>query len=547
MKKSKIIFLTTVIILIKAASIHAQVATFNYVPLKFKNAEPEWIHVICDSTMIGAETDDSNATYDGHTHVYGSNNIEDEYVIHEGFLYVVSRTGFNNDVSGALVEKINISTGELIWKTTYDLRTEEYREHTERIIIRDNKLVLYNYLITEPDSEGFPLPVVFFGWVEGVLKVREYDLETGILIDESMPDPEDIESKKIRDYMSDRTQLHILDDDTFSLFSRKWDTIGSFYIIDTLDGLGRLINDPDTIWSQLDINDWGDSYWNLRWGMKKDSQGLTYWLDYYVPGDFTLDTAQANINIYNNENEIVDIISLGFIDKSNIRTWYLRDVTDDYIYIQVFYFNDESRHFFINKQGELIESVFNPIYRNFYVKLDENQKFIIGDNAKRVGDNFEFSFYQNEDGVLKRLSTLTIDIPNYRSSISHVQRLEDGDYLVAGVYYEVVGFSSKGSTRFIMKLSEEMIMGETVSTSDITELGIDLVLYPNPTSGILHLELEKATDAQVLIYNTQGMEVYSQEFFSDKVDVDLGYLESGVYTVVVSIEGQLVRRKIVRI
>jgi hypothetical protein len=245
---------------------------------------------------------------------------------------------------------------------------------------------------------------------------------------------------------------------------------------------------------------------------------------------------------------LVDSISLGFIDKSNIQRWHLRNVTDEYFYIQVQYFNNQgSRHLFLNKGGEIIQDVYNPLNERFFVKLDEDQKFIIADQSSKVGDNYEFSFFQNSDGVLRSISSMTVGIPNYKIEIAHIQELDDGSYLVAGNYYKVEGFSSKGTARFMMKLSEEMIMGETVSTADITGKDLGLALYPNPTSGILHLEFEKWSDTRVRIYNVQGVEVYSQEFFSDKVDVDLGYLECGVYTVVVSIEGQLVRRKIVRI
>ena len=541
------LIITSKITFLSVSFLSAQIAFFNYVPIEFKNTEPLWIHVTSDSTMIGAETDDSSATYDGHSHVHESHQIEDEYIVYEGHLYVISAATYDNDFSGAIIEKVDINTGELIWKTVFDGRTLDYREHVERTIIRDDKLVLYTYLIIQPDPEEFTVPIVFLGWAEGILKIREYDIETGELLSETIPDTTDTDIKRIRDYRFDVSQLYIINEDSVSYYKRYWDTIGSFFVIDTLCAMGKALNDPDTIWSELTIDDWGDSYWSSAFGIRQDSEGLTYWLDFYVPGDFTLDTAQANINIYD-KNVLVDKISLSSIEKSNIYRWYLLDVTDEYIYIQVHYFNDEGiRHLFFDRQGNLIQDVYNPLNKNYFVKLDEDRKFIIAGNSQKVGDNYEFSFFQNSDGVLKRKSTMSIDVPNYKISIVHIQELEDGDYLVAGIFSKVEGFNTKGTARFIMKLSEEMIMGETVSTSDITETDIGLVLYPNPTSGILHLELEKATDAQVLIYDMQGVEIYRQEFFSDRVDIDVAFLDSGVYTVVVSVDGQLVRRKIIRI
>ena len=547
MKHYRTLLLTSIISLIFTSYAITQIATFNHVPLKFKNVDPLWIHIICDSTMIGAETDDSSATYDGHTHVKDSDEIEDDYIVYEDHLYLISRSLYDNDNSGAIIEKVNINSGELIWKTVFDGRTLDYREHIERTIIRNDKLVLYTYLITQADPESFTVPIVFLGWAEGVVKMREYDLDTGELVYESTPDISDPQVKEIRDYKFDVSQLHIINEDSLLLYKRYWDTIGSFFIVDTLSTFGKVLNEPDTTWSQLDIDDWEDSYWNSGWGIRQDDDELTYWLDFYTPGDSTLDTAQANINIYD-KGVLVDNLSLGFIEKSNIRSWYLRDVTSDYIYIQVIYFNDQgTRHLFFTKQGELLESVYNPINRNFYVKLDQDQKFIIGDNAVRVGDNFEFSFYQNNEGTLSKISSMTIDIPNYRCEIGQVQKLDDGGYLVEGLYYEVIGFDYRGGTRFIMKLSEEMIMGETVSTTDVDESETELSLYPNPTTGILHLEFEKFKDTQVVIYDMQGMEVYSKNFFTARVDIDLSFIESGVYTIVVNVDGQLVRRKVIRI
>jgi len=534
-------------LIIAISNINAQIAYFNYVPLEFIGAEPLWIHVTCDSTMIGAETIENTATYDGHSHVHGSFETEDDYIIHEGYLYKVSSTVYQNDFSGAIIEKIDIKTGELIWKTIFDGRTSDYREHVERTIIEDNRLLLYNYMITQPDPEEFTVPIVFLGWAEGILKIREYDLETGALIRETTPDINNPESKLIRDYNFDVAQLHVLSDENLLLYKRYFDTTASFFVIDTLDHMGLVLNEPDTVWSELVIGDWGDSYWNRGYGIRRDSEGLTYWLDYYVPGNFTLDSAQANINIYK-EKELIDILPLGFIEKSNIRTWYLRDVTEDYIYLHVQYFdNGGSSHIFLDKGGQLIKEIYNPLQMDQFIKLDKDNNFIVSGRDYKVGDNYEFSFFQSDQSSLSKVSSMMLNIPDYGIEITQIQKLQDNDYLVAGVYYKLEDFRSRGTARFIMKLSEEMILGQTVSINNLNGIITDVTIYPNPASNILSIKFEELSHFDVTIFDMQGKLYHKESFHAQAADIDVSYLQDGIYTVIISLNGQILNKKFIKI
>lgn|GEM_PF-2102868 len=534
-------------LIIAISNINAQIGYFNYVPLEFIGAEPLWIHVTCDSTMIGAETIENTATYDGHSHVHGSFETEDDYIIHEGYLYKVSSTVYQNDFSGAIIEKIDMKTGELIWKTIFDGRTSDYREHVERTIIEDNRLLLYNYMITQPDPEEFTVPIVFLGWAEGILKIREYDLETGALISETTPDINNPESKVIRDYNFDVAQLHVLSDENLLLYKRYFDTTASFFVIDTLDHMGLVLNEPDTVWSELVIGDWGDSYWNRGYGIRRDSEGLTYWLDYYVPGNFTLDSAQANINIYK-EKELIDILPLGFIEKSNIRTWYLRDVTEDYIYLHVQYFdNGGSSHIFLDKGGQLIKEIYNPLQLDQFIKLDKDNNFVVSGIDYKVGDNYEFSFFQSGESSLSKVSSMMLNMPDYGIEITQIQKLQDNDYLVAGVYYKLEDFRSRGTARFIMKLPEELILGQTVSINNLNDIITDVTIYPNPASNILSIKFEELSHFDVTIFDMQGKLYHKESFHAQAADIDVSYLQDGIYTVIINLDGQILNKKFIKI
>jgi len=101
-------------------SLIAQTATYNYIPLEFENLDPVWAHVSSDSTIMGHMIPDSDVGFDGYGHIRSSNDPYTERLLHDGHVYLVSRTLYDNDYAGGIVEKIDLSTGELIWKTIFE-------------------------------------------------------------------------------------------------------------------------------------------------------------------------------------------------------------------------------------------------------------------------------------------------------------------------------------------------------------------------------------------------------------------------------------------
>jgi len=135
----------------------------NYIPLEFTNLTPSWTHTSVDSTIIGhlpEEYRDLSLGFDGYSHITRSDNIERAPMIVDDYLCIISRTSYDIDVSGGLIEKIDMNTGEKIWQNTFDLRTSSYKEFIERTIIKHDTLILINYNITVPDS-----PINYFPFV----------------------------------------------------------------------------------------------------------------------------------------------------------------------------------------------------------------------------------------------------------------------------------------------------------------------------------------------------------------------------------------------
>jgi hypothetical protein len=62
-----------------------------------------------------------------------------------------------------------------------------------------------------------------------------------------------------------------------------------------------------------------------------------------------------------------------------------------------------------------------------------------------------------------------------------------------------------------------------------------VMLYPNPTKGLLHLGIDPSTVKQLLVYDALGRVIMTHETMKESV-ISLNELENGVYHIVISTE-----------
>ena len=87
----------------------------------------------------------------------------------------------------------------------------------------------------------------------------------------------------------------------------------------------------------------------------------------------------------------------------------------------------------------------------------------------------------------------------------------------------------------------DMVEGTVTIPDSVDENEIVSALYPNPTSGDLHINAEKMT--RVSVYNAMGQMVYSQNVNADEMVLNMGQYEAGVYMVRIDTEnGSSVKR-----
>ena len=72
----------------------------------------------------------------------------------------------------------------------------------------------------------------------------------------------------------------------------------------------------------------------------------------------------------------------------------------------------------------------------------------------------------------------------------------------------------------------------------------DINIYPNPTDGVLNIEVESMT--RITIFNAMGQVVYDNEVVSDRETVDMTQYNEGMYLLRVTTENGVMIEKVVR-
>ncbi|GHC62747.1 M28 family peptidase [Ulvibacter litoralis] len=87
---------------------------------------------------------------------------------------------------------------------------------------------------------------------------------------------------------------------------------------------------------------------------------------------------------------------------------------------------------------------------------------------------------------------------------------------------------------------------EPLSVSDVA-LEEALLVYPNPTNGILHIEVKNglSENTEVTFFDTLGNKVYDTSFTAETKTIDLKFLAKGIYLARFKHNGQILTKKVV--
>ena len=151
------------------------------------------------------------------------------------------------------------------------------------------------------------------------------------------------------------------------------------------------------------------------------------------------------------------------------------------------------------------------------------------------------------DVVLNWEAALLAETYNvYRDGVLIAQGLTETTYTDEGItmdeahYYTVTGLT----TALESNPSNEVVVNFGATVVENIE-GQDAVLYPNPTSGELHLDVHGLN--QVVVFNMMGQEVMRQTVSTEHLVLDISSLTQGTYFIKVITEGGSIAKKVVKI
>jgi len=516
-----------------------QGAGYNYVPIEFDNLEPRWSHVSFDSTII-----DHTITglppnwYDGYAHIYGQVAVEKKFPIKDGYVYLSTNILYGYDIGGAIIEKIDLETGDLIWQKMYDLRVQEDREVIYRTIIEDDKLVLYN-LAVDYDSLGGS---ILFGGQVGYLKKRYYDLETGNLILETLPDTN---SFKIRTPRHGTRGMTILSENEIELITIKQNnTEGYFLEIDTLNHSGTKLTSTSYLSQELNL-DWANTRLLASDKFVKDEDENLFFLNYYGPlSEPIIDSASIQLLKYS-PSGIRTELPMEFSDFEDLVSIRIVNLVRDEIIMCALFENGKGISILfvdkytgiINRQvkHELINTQFwegLPIY---------DGEFFLMDWSETVDDKYSMDFYLSEGNNTVPISKFVMSHKGYVPVPYALQLLENGDYLVSFHYTERASPVSKGKFHSLIRITPEQL-GIITSAKELNDGHNLLILYPNPTSESLTIEFGNDESYDLFITDMLGSHVMSKKECSRLEKMDLSRMNSGTYVVTIITEENVYSR-----
>ena len=141
---------------------------------------------------------------------------------------------------------------------------------------------------------------------------------------------------------------------------------------------------------------------------------------------------------------------------------------------------------------------------------------------------------------------------NYADNAKAMKLDTLGNIYVCGSFFQVVDFNPTIATYtlnslgyddgFVAKYGQTGFVGLNELRADA-----DLVsFYPNPTSGIVHINLKESISSNIIISDIVGQEVFTKTISSKNETIDLSHLGRGIYFISIIAENKIYSSKFIK-
>ena len=502
----------------------------DYKPLNFVNFEPDFISITMDETVVPDSTKDQ---YSFNLASFIVDNVEP--VIDYPYMYTVIKTGYF-DLEGYIVEKRDLTNGEILWNQPIDLRHIDRQESPGLLFLTNNaqlRLVNYRKIDAPPNHQIFPYLFALNG-DESIISILDLDVENGNIISHDYPTSINDSVAMIQYSVQGLRSIFQIDENEYLYGEYKADgyNSGGLYCMAKLNDFHY--QNKDTLIAPLSSNVDSNSIFGFqhRFYYHKDKL-ITINYENKLPN---YDSWNCNIAIFDqdlNLEKINDISDLTYPYK-NVR---IKHIDDNFVIVTGSHeISDSSYIQSFNFEGELLETIqpYSPETNNEYEWVverlnDSYQLLMLGwDNENRRLDILKSDGYGN----LVILKTLTLESDDYGVNPAELQQLENGDIicLLNHGKLEVDQFGRtiwKGNWQNWVKISAIDLGLVSMVDNFISE---DIRLYPNPTTGIIKLPISDMLQ-KVVVIDEYGRVHKNEPLHPFQTEIDVSFLTSGVYIV----------------
>lgn len=503
-----------------------------YKEIKFKNLNPIWIYSSIDSTLIG------NNTHSGRDHFYNLSDNPFPYLINDNCIYIANHTQFSTgEVEGALLEKINLKNGKVLWQQKWDTRNNDRQEWVEYIYLDEDGYinVVTDKRIKEPFNDIFNL--FSFKGDTCLINIRKFDPKDGELLENKGGTIEDFESLRIKNSPLGTTIL-FPNNNNFQYYSmsKSYETISLYNI----NEIGHIISDViiDTIQFENNINiyDEGMQFYRRMLKVNKDTLVTLDILNNPLKSEID---SQTIITILNKKMESINKFRVDSLLPYNYEKLYLNFANNKYICVSGQKQNQSYRDTFFyvifNYQGK-IERQFTGIYNNknhsFWEAsyLASEDEFLLP-TASSQYYALDFVFTTPFDSVKLHKEFYYTD-NDYRFIPIFLLQLENGDIFSYGYtsYYDENNSIFIALSPTMMRIKAEDL-GLITSNTNIpsVEKG-QFNLYPNPVNKALNVKFEILFSGTLEIIDEFGKTIFEQNLKNiRKKSIDVTTLKIGTY------------------
>lgn len=513
---SSLLFISFLIIV----SSYSQTRPAPFHQLKFENYNPLFIHTSMDSSLVG------NPNFDGRHHLMPLiSPIE-----HEGFVYLIT-TFFWVDAEGALIEKMDAQTGEIVWRNGWDTRHSDRREMPlSARVNEDRQLEVFSLRMIDSLFDNFSHMI--FGTLT-TLSYRTFDLQTGAPLSVQYP------SKAARNYGIHSTvpQYVLAEAGNYYHVYPQPNVDTSHYLCVRLDEHFNHTSDVKKINLNLPVGRGSLTYG----GLKATPAGNFVTLDIkYLVTDLT--DPIISLAIYDNEWRLIREMGDVIKGAMSVLPVYIRiDYADDNFIKVVLEDNDDNQELFVlNSSGDLlykahIANEMNSNFRHYTLAhwpVDSRTLFAASKGIKGPLEFFEL----NENGLSGKLK-LYYDQDNLSFQPFEALLLTNNNLLVGGLQGKDTMLDDGVRRQYIQGTTWVAISGEdldlSVSLKESADVQDGLTVYPNPVDKEAVVQFaQAATRNQRLVCSDvsgQLLKTWNVPEGAVSMELPLDDLPNGVY------------------